>query len=79
MFQLFLIFIFNFKVLRSFLIALLIISGEVYGCDVDQPIHVSCLCLICGFVDIYVCLYLAFYDKINQYTTEDNCVHMSYQ
>ena len=45
---------------------------------VDQPIHVSHLCLICGFVDICVCLYLACYVKINQYRTEDNCVHMSY-
>ena len=31
-----------------------------------------------AYVDIYVCLYLAFYVKINQYRTEDNCVHMSY-
>ena len=29
------------RLLRTFVF---IISGEVYGSDVDQPIHVSCLC-----------------------------------
>ena len=53
--------------------------SRLYGSDVDQPIHVSHLCLICGFVDICARLYLAFYVKMNQYRTEDNCVHMSYQ